>query len=182
MERPPPDEKQLRRWCVSLSQPRLATFHIAGIKNELCDYLFFLNVDQFETKFWAGAPPHAKYYGRGITYKKGGKFAGHGSCMAEACALSPVPSLFAFWVMPRKVWVEAFIWCAVKVVWGRVVLVVVVLCAAGMTVVWRAVTRSWVVTSFSPSVVWVAVVCTPVVRAVFCALEGKMCCRWSLVW
>ena len=108
-------------------------------------FFFFLNVDQFETKFWAGAPPHAKYIGKGITYKKGGKFAGHGSCMAEVCAVSPVPSLFAFWVVLRKVWVEALIWNAVKVVWGRVVLVVVVLCAAGMTEVWLAVNWSWAV-------------------------------------
>ena len=80
------------------------------------------------------------------------------------------------------VWAEALIWNAVIVVWGRVVLVVVVLCAAGMTEVWLAVTWSWAVTSFSPSVVWVAVVCTPVVRAVFRALEGRMCCRWNSVW
>ena len=39
MERPPPDGKRLRRWWVYLSQLRLATFHIQGIKNELCDYL-----------------------------------------------------------------------------------------------------------------------------------------------
>ena len=39
MERPPPDGKRLRRWWVYLSQLRLATFHIRGIKNELCDYL-----------------------------------------------------------------------------------------------------------------------------------------------
>ena len=154
-----------------------------GSNLEGCCYLFFFfNVDQFETKFRAGAPPHAMYVGRGITYKKGGKFAGHGSCMVVECAVSPVPSLFAFWVVLRKVWVEALIWDAVKVVWRRVVLVEVVLCVAGMTEVWLAVTWSWAVTSFSPSVVWVAVVCTPVVRAVFCALEGKMCCRWSLVW
>ena len=38
MERPPPDGKRLRRWWVYLSQLRLATFHIRGIKNELCDY------------------------------------------------------------------------------------------------------------------------------------------------
>jgi hypothetical protein len=35
-------------------------------------------------------------------------------------------------VVLRKVWVEALTWIAVKVVWGRVVLVVEVLCAAGM--------------------------------------------------
>ena len=39
MERPPPDGKRLPRWWVYLSQLRLATFHIRGIKNELCDYL-----------------------------------------------------------------------------------------------------------------------------------------------
>ena len=39
MERPPPDGKRLRRWWVYLSQLRLATFHIWGIKNELCDCL-----------------------------------------------------------------------------------------------------------------------------------------------
>ena len=39
MERPPPDGKRLRRWWVYLSQLRLATFHIRGIENELCDYL-----------------------------------------------------------------------------------------------------------------------------------------------
>ena len=39
MERPPPDGKRLRRWWVYLSQLRLTTFHIRGIKNELCDYL-----------------------------------------------------------------------------------------------------------------------------------------------
>ena len=39
MERPPPDGKRLRRWWVYLSQLRLATFHIRGIKSELCDYL-----------------------------------------------------------------------------------------------------------------------------------------------
>ena len=71
-------------------------------------------------------------------------------------------------------------WIAAKVMWG-VVLVVEVLCAAGMIEVKLTVTWSWAVTSFSPSVVWVAVECTPVVRAVFCGLEGKMCCRWSLV-
>ena len=37
MERPPPDGKRLRRWSVYLSQLRLATFHIRGIGNELCD-------------------------------------------------------------------------------------------------------------------------------------------------
>ena len=143
---------------------------------------FFFNVDQFETMFRAGAPPHAKYVGRGIPYKKGGEFAGHGSCMVVECAVSPIPSLFAFWAVPRKLWVEALIWDAVRVVCGRVVLVEVVLCVAGMTEVRVAVTWSSAVTSFSPSVVWVAVVCTLVVRAGFCALEGKMCCRWSLVW
>ena len=39
MERPPPDGHHLRQWWVHLSQLRLATFHIRGIKNELCDYL-----------------------------------------------------------------------------------------------------------------------------------------------
>ena len=39
LERPPPDGKRLRRWWVYLSKLRLATFHIPGIKNELCDYL-----------------------------------------------------------------------------------------------------------------------------------------------
>ena len=39
MERPPPDAIRLRRWWVYLSQLRLATFHIRGIKNELGDYL-----------------------------------------------------------------------------------------------------------------------------------------------
>ena len=39
MKRPPPDGRRLRRWLVYLSQLRLATFHIRGIKNELCDYL-----------------------------------------------------------------------------------------------------------------------------------------------
>ena len=39
MERPPPDGKPLRRWGVYLSQLRLATFHIRGIPNKLCDYL-----------------------------------------------------------------------------------------------------------------------------------------------
>ena len=39
MERPLPDEKGLRRWWVYLSQLRPATFHIRGIKEELCDYL-----------------------------------------------------------------------------------------------------------------------------------------------
>ena len=58
---------------------------------------------------------------------------GHGSCLAGVCAVSPVPSLFAFWVVLRKLWVVALIWSAVKVVWGRVVVVVVVQCAAGMT-------------------------------------------------
>ena len=57
----------------------------------------------------------------------------------------------------------------------------VVLCAAGMIEVWFTLTRSWAVTSVSPSVVWVAVECTYVVRVVFGALEGKKCCRWSLV-
>ena len=38
-ERPPPDGKRLRRWWVYLSQLRVATFHIRGIKNELSDYL-----------------------------------------------------------------------------------------------------------------------------------------------
>ena len=107
---------------------------------------------------------------------------GHGSCLAGVCAVSPVPSLFAFWVVLRKAWVVALIWSAAEVVSERVVLVVVVLCAAGMIEVQLAVTWSWAATSFLPSVVWVAVVCTPVVRAVFCALEGKKCCRWSLVW
>ena len=39
MERPPPHGKRLRRWWVYLSQLPLATFHMRGIKNELCDYL-----------------------------------------------------------------------------------------------------------------------------------------------
>ena len=39
MERPPPDGKRLQRWWVYLSQLRLVTFDIRGIKNELCDYL-----------------------------------------------------------------------------------------------------------------------------------------------
>ena len=68
----------------------------------------------------------------GITYKRGGKVASHGACMAVVCKVSPVPSQFAFWVVLRKVWVGALTWIAVKVVWGRVVLVVEVLCAAGM--------------------------------------------------
>ena len=104
---------------------------------------FCSNVDQFETMFRAGAPPHAEYVGRGITYKKGGEFAGHGSCMVVECAISPVPSLFAFWRVLRKVWVRALICDAVKVVWRRAVLVEVVLCVAGMTEVWLAVTWTW---------------------------------------
>ena len=39
MARHLPDGKRLRRWCVYLSQLRLATFHIWGMKNEVCDYL-----------------------------------------------------------------------------------------------------------------------------------------------
>ena len=39
MERPPPDGKRLRPWWVYLTQLLLATFHIRGIKTELCDYL-----------------------------------------------------------------------------------------------------------------------------------------------
>ena len=36
-----------------------------------CGLLFFFSVDQFETKFWAGAPPHAKYIGRGYNIQEG---------------------------------------------------------------------------------------------------------------
>ena len=45
MEGPPPDGKRLRRWWVYLSQLRLTTFHILGIKNELCDYLSWNGFD-----------------------------------------------------------------------------------------------------------------------------------------
>ena len=33
--------------------------------------VFFFYVDQFETKFWAVAPPHAKYIGRGYNIQEG---------------------------------------------------------------------------------------------------------------
>ena len=39
MDRPRPHGKRLRRWWLYLSQLRFASFHIPGIKNELCDYL-----------------------------------------------------------------------------------------------------------------------------------------------
>ena len=54
---------------------------------------------------------------------------GHAWLLCVRLALSLLNSLFG-WV--RKVWVEALTWIAVKVVWGRVLLVVEVLCAAGM--------------------------------------------------
>ena len=64
----------------------------------------------------------------------------------------------------------------------REVPVVVVLCGAGMTVAWLAVIWRSVLTFSSLSAVWVMVVYTPGVHFVFCAREGKMCCRWSSVW
>ena len=57
-----------------------------------CPVPFFFYVDQFETKFCAGAPTHAKYIGRGYNIQEGGKVAGQGSCMAVVCKVSPVPS------------------------------------------------------------------------------------------
>ena len=39
MDRAPPKGKRLHGWWVYLNQLRLATFHIASIENELCDYL-----------------------------------------------------------------------------------------------------------------------------------------------
>ena len=39
LHKPQPEQKRIRRWWTFLSQLRLATFHIPGVKNELCDYL-----------------------------------------------------------------------------------------------------------------------------------------------
>ena len=64
----------------------------------------------------------------------------------------------------------------------RDVPVVVVLCGVDKLEAWLAVIWRWAVTLSSPSAVWVMVVCTPGVHAVFCAQGGKMCCRWSSAW
>ena len=93
---------------------------------------FFFYVDQFEQNSRPGHHPMLSTLVGGITYKRGGRVAGYRSCMAVVCKVSPVLSEFAFWVVLWKVWVEALTRIAVKVVWGRVLLVVEVLCAAGM--------------------------------------------------
>ena len=106
---------------------------LKGPSGPLAPPPFFFYVDQFEQSSGPGHHPMQSTLVGGITYKWGGKVAGHGSCMAVVCRVSPV-SLFAFWEVLRMVWVEGLTWIAAKVVW-RVVLVVEVLCAAGMIVV-----------------------------------------------
>ena len=39
LHKPLPEQKRIRRWWAFLLQLRLATFHIPGLKNLLCDYL-----------------------------------------------------------------------------------------------------------------------------------------------
>ena len=53
---------------------------------------FFFYVDQFEQSSGPGHHPMLSTLVGGITYKRGGKVAGHGSCMAVVCKVSPVPS------------------------------------------------------------------------------------------
>ena len=62
-----------------------------GAKLEVCSFLFFY-VDQFEQSSGPGHHPMQSTLEGGITYKRGGKVAGHGSCMAVVCKVSPVPS------------------------------------------------------------------------------------------
>ena len=50
-----------------------------------CRLCFFFYVDQFGQSSWPGHHPMLSTLVGGITYKRGGKVAGHGSCMAVVC-------------------------------------------------------------------------------------------------
>ena len=54
--------------------------------------VFFFYVDQFKQSSGPGHHPMLSTLVGGITYKRGGKVAGHGSCMVVVCKVSPVPS------------------------------------------------------------------------------------------
>ena len=61
-------------------------------KTDLLPSFFFFYVDQFEQSSGPGHHPMLSTLVWGITYKRGGMVAGHGSCMAAVCKGSPVSS------------------------------------------------------------------------------------------
>ena len=63
----------------------------AQLQRDYTAPLFFY-VDQFEQSSRPGHLPMLSTLVGGTTYKRGGKVAGHGSCMAVVCKVSPVPS------------------------------------------------------------------------------------------
>ena len=67
----------------------------------LCSFFFY--VDQFEQSSGPGHHPMLSTFVGGITYKRGGKVAGHGSCMAVVLLLlGPFPRLgFTASLRPR---------------------------------------------------------------------------------
>ena len=57
MDSPPPEQKQLRRWWVFLSQLQIAVRHIQGLKSELSDYL---SRNSFDERFGQSSSEMAK--------------------------------------------------------------------------------------------------------------------------
>ena len=60
----------------------LLHFGIASMKEDTSAQIFFFYVDQFEQSSGPEHQPMLSTLVGGITYKRGGKVAGHGSCMA----------------------------------------------------------------------------------------------------
>ena len=97
-----------------------ATISIVAKKTLPCGDLkniFLFYVDQFEQSSGLGHHPKLSTLVWGITYKRGGKVAGHGSWMAVVCEVSPVPSHFLIpfltSCLPQPSAWEMGMWCTV---------------------------------------------------------------------